>query len=643
MPKVNPIWEYYEKNIVLHPSKAICKSCSKTVSLGSPQPKYQTIKGLKLHLSKYHSSEFQHYENKLAEIAHENSLKPAISKPVRLNIDDNDNKHQPTIKQFISHPPSAKWPDDHQIVKRIDKAIMDYIIVDMQPYTTVSGEGFKRLNFADPSGPKRYKLKSEKYFRSQLMPETYEKVQAKVVSLLMEADWISFTTDIWSNPPKTCSLLSFTAHFVRKEQRLKVVLAATVLEDDHTGDYVAEKLKEIAETYNIATKVHLAVRDNARNMVRATRVAEFTSLGCVAHTLQLTIHDAIFSIAEVEMLIKKCHKVVGHFHRSEQARRHLSTFQKSLNLPEHALFQDVETRWNSTYLMMERLLEQKNALNLYRIEKGGILEINSDEWNLMKDIVNVLQCFYQATLDVSSDSSCVSVVIPLVAMLNGKLAPAQTIRPFNDQEDDNENENYAETMKSKLLDALNQRFSFIKSCLPLITATLIDPRFKTKYLTESEVNSAKLHIIESLTLNENLGSDSRETTCASSTNSSNMAATNISNLWAAHDSIELEDESMTNDEYSSSSLIEMALESFLKEPRLQRNANIFEYWFSSPYKLLKPAANKFLSAPPTSVASEQLFSKAGQLYDERRHSLKGENAEKLLFLCYNIILFNFDY
>nr|XP_022903539.1 zinc finger BED domain-containing protein 4-like [Onthophagus taurus] len=592
MPKVNPIWEYYETNIVLHPSKAICKSCSKTVSLGSPQPKHQTIKGLKLHLSKYHSKEYKDYENKLGEIAHENSLEAAISKPVRLN-DHNDNKHQTTIEQLIFHPPSAKWPDDHQIVKRIDKAIMDYIIVDMQPYTTVSGEGFKRLNFADPSGPKRYKLKSENYFRSQLMPETYEKVQAKVVTLLMEADWISFTTDIWSNLTKTCSLLSFTAHFVRKEQRLKVVLAAIVLEDDHTGDYIAEKLKEIVETYNIARKVHLAVRDNARNMVRATRVGEFTSLGCVAHTLQLTIHDAIFSVAEVETLIKKCHKVVGHFHRSEQARRHLSTFQKTLNLPEHALFQDVETRWNSTYLMMERLLEQKNALNLYRIEKGGILEINSGEWNLIEDIVNVLQCFYQATLEISSDLSCVSVVIPLLAMLNGKLTPIQNIQSFNDQEDDNENENHAETMKSKLLDALNQRFSFVKSCLPLITATLIDPRFKTKYLSESEVNSAKLYIIE--TINGNVGSDSRETILASSTNSSNMAATNQSNLWAAHDSIELEDESMTNNEYNSSSVIEIALESFLREPRLQRNANIFEYWFSSPYKMLRQQISFYLS------------------------------------------------
>jgi len=55
------------------------------------------------------------------------------------------------------------------------------------------------------------------------------------------------------------------------------------------------------------------------------------------------------------------------------------------------------------------------------------------------------------------------------------------------------------------------------------------------------------------------------------------------------------------------------------------------------------AAKKYLSAPPSSVASEQLFSSAGQVYADRRSSLKGENAEKLLFLAYNIRLFNFNY
>lgn len=74
-----------------------------------------------------------------------------------------------------------------------------------------------------------------------------------------------------------------------------------------------------------------------------------------------------------------------------------------------------------------------------------------------------------------------------------------------------------------------------------------------------------------------------------------------------------------------------------------RNADIFAYWESSPYLYLKKASKKFLCAPPSSVASEQLFSAAGQIYADRRSNLLGENAEKLFFMAYNIKLFDFNY
>ena len=77
------------------------------------------------------------------------------------------------------------------------------------------------------------------------MPATYEKMKKKVVLLLEKADWISFTTDIWSNPSKTCSLLNFTAHFILGSKREKVILAASVMEEDHTGQHIAQKLPEL--------------------------------------------------------------------------------------------------------------------------------------------------------------------------------------------------------------------------------------------------------------------------------------------------------------------------------------------------------------------------------------------------------------
>ena len=61
-------------------------------------------------------------------------------------------------------------------MQQIDKVIMDMIIVDMLPYSVVEGEASKRLNFADPNGPRCFEVKSEKYYRTKLMLATYDKV-----------------------------------------------------------------------------------------------------------------------------------------------------------------------------------------------------------------------------------------------------------------------------------------------------------------------------------------------------------------------------------------------------------------------------------------------------------------------------------
>ena len=47
---------------------------------------------------------------------------------------------------------------------------------------------------------------------------------------------------------------------------------------------------------------------------------------------------------------------------------------------------------------------------------------------------------------------------------------------------------------------------------------------------------------------------------------------------------------------------------------------------------LVPFAKKYLSIPTTSVPSERLFSKPGQLLSEQRSRLKSKNVDKILFI-----------
>ena len=54
-------------------------------------------------------------------------------------------------------------------------------------------------------------------------------------------------------------------------------------------------------------------------------------------------------------------------------------------------------------------------------------------------------------------------------------------------------------------------------------------------------------------------------------------------------------------------------------------------------------AQRYLCAPPGSVASEQLFSTAGDIADGKRNRMLSEKVEMLLFLKKNLDLLDFEF
>ena len=66
----------------------------------------------------------------------------------------------------------------------------------------------------------------------------------------------------------------------------------------------------------------------------------------------------------IERILRICRGVVAAFSRSWKKWRDLVTAQEQKNLLNHKLKLDVVTRWGSVYDMVDRLLEQMEAIRI---------------------------------------------------------------------------------------------------------------------------------------------------------------------------------------------------------------------------------------------------------------------------------------
>ncbi|XP_023238973.1 zinc finger BED domain-containing protein 4-like [Centruroides sculpturatus] len=116
--------------------------------------------------------------------------------------------------------------------------------------------------------------------------------------------------------------------------------------------------------------------------------------------LQLTLNECIFSKQDVKIIITVNRNIVTHFNHSAVAVIKLEDLQEKLGLQKHKLIQDVPTRWNSTYYM----LEQQKALVRYAID-NKIPTLSPYQWSLVEKIVLLVKLFKEITVESQQTGS----------------------------------------------------------------------------------------------------------------------------------------------------------------------------------------------------------------------------------------------
>lgn len=146
---------------------------------------------------------------------------------------------------------------------KLCKCLLYFICVDKRPFDIVKGRGFKKLmHQACPS----FKIPSVDTLKAQF-DAFYSIMHLKIENIFDNIAHLSLTCDIWSEMMTVTSYLGVTAHYLHDDRLVSRCIATVALDQRHTGDYIAEKLKEICAGIHISLdKITAVVTDNGSNM-----------------------------------------------------------------------------------------------------------------------------------------------------------------------------------------------------------------------------------------------------------------------------------------------------------------------------------------------------------------------------------------
>uniref|UniRef100_G1KVQ6 BED-type domain-containing protein n=1 Tax=Anolis carolinensis TaxID=28377 RepID=G1KVQ6_ANOCA len=593
------IWDHFHVH-TQRATLAVCRHCGANISRGR-DPRHLATSGLSSHMKQHH---------------------PSIST-------------QSTLEDWGMPLARKRTGETLPTPQQITQSVGEMMALDHHPFRLVEQEGFvhlmKRLC-------PRYKIPSRHTFSRKVIPGLYEGCKERIIQMLRSAmgGHIHFTSDIWSSLGGGHSYLSLTAHWWEKEGSMDAshrwaLLALEVVDHDHKAEticsYLGNMMGEWMRYRPEEMRRGFMVTDAGKNMIKAVESAGFLNVTCMAHLLHNTIKEGLkspeeqpASTANIALLIERCRKIAGYFHRSIKAARQLRDRQSLEGLPQHKLLQDVSTRWNSTYKMLERMVEQQkvvHGISLSLVAPVSKLVPTKQEWDTISQLVDVLKPFKHATETLSESKALLSQAVPMVLGLRRHLERLRAGRTLDSlaglltppvQE-----------MVRRLSFAVRKRLEPLLSSKVHMLAALCDPRLKYN-VCPKDFTVWKAQLVNLV----------RE-----------VFAARVGETGTVAPLPEMPATPSTS--ASGENSAECSVNRYFEEPPEIISCDPLAYWASRDHMWpdLSHVARQFLSCPPTSVQSERVFSLAGDVVTPHRSFLDPQTVEKLVFLKANLPVLNF--
>ncbi|XP_053268172.1 tRNA (cytosine(38)-C(5))-methyltransferase isoform X1 [Pleuronectes platessa] len=515
-------------------------------------------------------------------------------------------------------------------------SVLNMLVTDMRPLSMVEDDGFRTMIHTFYPG---YTLPSRTHF-TRLMERKYEQTFNAVKTALNNGNnsKLALTTDVWTSVAIE-AYLGVTCHYITDDWEMKSICLTTMpLQDRHTGSNIAEWLEEVVARFEIPpSNIIAVVHDNGANVVAAARILEekngWSSVRCTGHTLQLVINAAL-KHPSIEKAVGAARCLVEHFKKSELASGKLRAKQQQMATPEHSLVQDVSTRWNSTFYMVSRLIEQRwpvtaTLSDISVTQKGKrYLDLKPEQWILLEELLKALKPFECATVFMTAEKyTTISAIPPLVkGLLKSTESAAYESGPL---------QAFQVTATNQLQERWKREttFSDTAAANTVILASAFDPRFrKLKFLSPEEIVCVQ-NKVQRLALGEMERNLQQPDTSSDTASASTTPTTLLDSLLGSSSE---EGDGSSGDDDVNTKVREEVLRYF-GEKKLSKEENPLQWWKNNmdKYPIMARLAKSYLCIPGTSTPSERLFSAAGNIASKKRASLSQEHVDMLTFLHCN--------
>ena len=373
-------------------------------------------------------------------------------------------------------------------------------------------------------------------------------------------------------------------------------------------------------------------------------LSSFQWLHCLGHVINLILQSGLEE-PSVSVLLAQCKDVVRYFKKSTVARNKLREQLNEDGFADLTLVQHFNVRWNTATDMFERLIRLYEPVNKVLMAQSRIdLIIEHYKLSHLIALVRFMQPFKRYTEMVSGDT------YPTASLMKAVMEKIK----LNLQEHDDDVV-IVKKIKAMMMTDYRKRHATDTAKEILSITSLLDPRFKNAPYNSTD-NVQSYVINKAIELNSQFADDSQtqmESEAQIIENTEGQGLSQINTFFASSSSDTNENQNAIEDSLFCSddfvypppqhrhleTEVRREFENYMafvvnidKEKRKQWNP--IQWWKVNQFRfpLLSKCARYYLHIPATSVASERIFSLAGNIVTKKRSRLSTDNVNKLIFL-----------